>query len=846
MRIKNYFLFILIAIFFFQGVDLPAQVPATWQTRGVGGGGALFFPRMNPANVNEFYVACDMSEMFHSTDFGNSYSQIHFTKLPAMNVSTYEFTNNSNIAYSNYNDGNEGYPVKTTDGGATWNPLPGFNSSLGGIYAMKANYNNPNQVLLNYYADIYFSNDGGNVFSLVRHAANNGVGIIMGGVFIDGLNIYIGTNEGLVYSTNGGTSFSLMTTSGIPAGQVLWNFAGAKAGNTTRFVCIIAATADVYNGLMPYDYYNFPTGVYTMDNANGTWVSSSAGINFSNDFVMYCGMAENDINTIYLGGSDAALSAPLVYKSANGGTSWSKVFQSTNNQNIFTGWSGYQGDKNWSWGETCFGITVAPNNSNRVMFGDFGFVHLTANGGVAWKQAYVLTADEHPMNAPTPQHLTYHSIGLENTTCWQVHWQDANTVLAAYSDIGLIRSTDAGVTWGFTYTGLSVNSTYRLVKHSNGTLFAATSAIHDMYQSTRLADNPLDNTDSQGKLMYSQDNGATWFQMHLFSHPVFWLALDPNNINRAYASVIHYSGGSGVGGIYQCNNFLSLGFSTWTLLPDPPRTQKHPASIVVLNDGKMVCTFSGRRNSSGTFTNSSGCFIYDPVANSWSDVSDPGMYYWTKDIVVDPYDATQNTWYVGVFSGWGGPPNGLGGLYKTINRGASWTKLTGSQFDRVTSITFHPSIQDEIYLTTETQGLWRSVNINSATPSFTLVNSYDFRQPERIFFNPYNPSQIWASSFGNGMKVGDISTGVAATDSENSSIEIFPNPAISEFTIHNSQFAIKRVEIYDVVGAKVFDEFQTYKDDNQIINVARLKEGLYFVKIRGEKQFEIRKLIIAR
>ena len=32
------------------------------------------------------------------------------------------------------------------------------------------------------------------------------------------------------------------------------------------------------------------------------------------------------------------------------------------------------------------------------------------------------------------------------------------------------------------------------------------------------------------------------------------------------------------------------------------------------------------------------------------------MYYWTKDIVIDPNDASQNTWYAGVFSGWGGTP----------------------------------------------------------------------------------------------------------------------------------------------------------------------------------------------
>ena len=60
--------------------------PASFKPKGLGGGGALFFPKINPGNDNEFHIACDMSEMFHSTDFGNSYSQIHFSKLTSLNI----------------------------------------------------------------------------------------------------------------------------------------------------------------------------------------------------------------------------------------------------------------------------------------------------------------------------------------------------------------------------------------------------------------------------------------------------------------------------------------------------------------------------------------------------------------------------------------------------------------------------------------------------------------------------------------------------------------------------------------------------------------------------------------
>src|SRR5581483_9183499 len=70
-----------------------------------------------------------------------------------------------------------------------------------------------------------------------------------------------------------------------------------------------------------------------------------------------------------------------------------------------------------------------------------------------------------------------------------------------------------------------------------------------------------------------------------------------------------------------------------------------------------------------------------------------------------------------------------------------------------TSCAINPLNANELYLTTETDGLWYSGNINSATPTFAQVAGYPFRQPERVFFNPYNPAEMWVTSFGNGIRV---------------------------------------------------------------------------------------------
>lgn len=797
--------------------------PSSFAPRGIGGGGALFSPSINPGNTSEFYIACDMSELFHTTDYGLSYSQVHFTEFQGGHNSKVCYTSTAGTLYSISYINDIGTPVKSTDNGATWNTLPGNPDPFSDVYTIDVDYSNANRVIISTYGEIYFSNDGGATFTQFHTAANNGAGNVVGGVFFDGNNIYAGTNDGVLVSTNGGSTWSTATITGLPANENIWSFCAGKSGNTTRFFCLTGDVNDLYVGLQGSDYWGFFRNVYTCDFGVTNWTAASNGIVTNTDFPMFIDMANNDINTVYVAGSNSS-SEPNIMKTTNAGGSWTHVFNASGNQNIVTGWSGQGGDRGWSYGECPFGFDVAATDANYVVFGDFGFAHKTSNGGTTWQQAYVNTSDQHAANANTPTGASYHSIGLENTTCWQVHWINSTDMWSCYSDIRGIRSTDGGQSWSFNYTGQTANSSYRIAQGSNGTLYMATSGVHDMYQSTRLQDAQLDATDAAGKILYSTNNGATWQTLHTFNHPVYWIVIDPNNPNRAYASVIHYNGGSGAGGIYRCDDLNNLAGSTWTLLSNPPRTEKHPASLNVLNDGTLVASYSGRRNGSGTFTASSGVFTYNPTSGNWTDVSDAGMYYWTKDVVIDPNDPSQNTWYAGVFSGWGGPPNGLGGLYKTTNRGVSWTKLTGTTLDRVTSCTFNPNNANEIFVTTETQGLWMSSNINNASPSFSLVNSYPFRQPERVFFNPNNPAEMWVTSFGNGMKMGMLTT-TGMPEFAEEEISVYPNPASDYFVVNGKQDEV--LSVYNSTGEVVMQ--RVMQEGKNEIDVRSLAEGMYFV-----------------
>ena len=113
---------ILIAVF---ACGQAGAQPVQWQPRGIGGGGSLFSPSINPAKEDEFYVACDMSQLFHTEDFGLSYEVVDFRQIEASNNSAVRFTRNSNILYSVTYANDMATPVKSIDAGSTWSSLPG-------------------------------------------------------------------------------------------------------------------------------------------------------------------------------------------------------------------------------------------------------------------------------------------------------------------------------------------------------------------------------------------------------------------------------------------------------------------------------------------------------------------------------------------------------------------------------------------------------------------------------------------------------------------------------------------------------------------------------------------------
>lgn len=739
--------------------SLMAQ-PQSWLAKGIGGGGALFSASISPTQPDEVYITCDMSQLFHSNNFGKSWDQIHFNQIQTSNTRTVvRFTSNPKIQYTlNKSVSDVVTPMRTTDGGNTWKPLKSDPTS-GDAYTLWSDMDSTKRLLMSDYRNLYYSTDGGDTWVKKYSAPRL---LYVAGTFWDGRNIYVGIDRGLLVSTDNGQSFGYEQRRFPINTDAMVTFAGAKQDKKLKFFCVTLGLDDVQADVTGASFPNYQH-VLMLDNNSPSWEVMETGIEIT-DKPFFVSMAVNNTNVAYLAGGSSN-GVPIVLKTTNGGNNWVSVLKTNMNENIFTGWQGHRGDREWSYDEYALGFAVCPTDPRRLIITGLGFPHVSTDGGANWFQAYVWTKDENDANAITPRGKSYHSIGLENTTNWQLTWADPNTMIASFSDIKGIRSTNSGNTWHHCYNNISTNSVYYVAKHSNGNLYAAYSSVHDLYQSTYITDARIDN--GKGGVLISTDNGLSWSLLHDFQFPVVWLATDPKNREVMYASVAH----STRGGIYVTKNLSAGVNSTWTKLAAPPRTEGHAFNIQVLKDGALLATYSARRTTA--FTQSSGVFLSTDAGNTWQDRTDiPNMGYWTKDVVVDIFDNNQNTWFAGVWSGYGGASNNKGGLYKTTDRGVTWSLLLdlpsrASNTNRVTSCAINPNNTNEMYVTTETDGLWFTNNLRSNKPTFRQLTEYPFRQPERVFFNPYIKDDVWVTSFGNGMKSGVLGTTSVENNSNN-------------------------------------------------------------------------------
>ena len=359
--------------------------PSNWQAVGPfthtnsgswsSGQGRVNIVHVDPSNANTIYLGAPAGGIWKSTNNGSTWTPLT-DELPQIGVSGIAVDySNSNVIYiaTGDKDAGDSYSVgvyKSTNGGLTWNPtgltFTDINSRAGDIVIHPTN----NQILwCATNAGIFKSINAGLTWTNVR-AGNFSQGTIRlkpG----DPNTVYAVSNNRFFRSTDGGTTFS-MITSGLPtsSGRLLLDVTPANA----NYIYILSATTGsgfqgIYrsiDGGTTFTARNTTTDVFESSQA---WYDLALAVSSTNAEEIYTGCLN-------------------VWKSTSGGTSATKI----NNWSNPSGPSythadihylGFHGTKLFA--GTDGGIYVSENNGDN-------FTDLTA--GVQISQYYKIAVSK--------------------------------------------------------------------------------------------------------------------------------------------------------------------------------------------------------------------------------------------------------------------------------------------------------------------------------------------------------------------------------------------------------------------------------------------------------------------
>ncbi len=733
-------------------LSLFAQ-PTRFESRGMGGGATFHSLSIAPTMPYTLRVSGSSSQMFSSTDLGNSWNAYsHRTIAGGSSAGTVTFTSNPQILYAISEQDGDYIPVRSSDGGKTWSAIN--DPTFGGAYYIHADPASTNRLIVSDYIDAYFSSDGGANWTIAISEMSDGAdGCYIAGVLFDGTYIMIATQAGIYTSDDDGLTFIKDSFYDFPKETGIIAFTYGASGNLYRLACLTGPIEMLYPGITPDEITTYDD-LYVMDVINGQsgdWISRKNTLPAS-FLPNHLSMAMNDPTRLYLAGTSAS-NEPMIIRSSNGGNTFASIFNSVNNANISTGWIGSGSNWDWTYAGTPMTFSISSKNAQILAMGDYASLHISTNGGDSWKQAYLKSEDENPQNRLINQSATYRSNGLEHSTVHDILHVDSNIVIAGMDDGGLMRSSDNGISWRRVNIPSRFSTCYAL-EMSGDMIYAAVSSLSSLYSIGKISDVFINNAPSA--ILQSSDKGNTWTITQEFPSPISGLCIDPQNPNRLYAGLAH----STQGGIIVNDNVSSGG--SWKNLSNPPRTEGHPHTIKALKDGTLIASFTARRNGT-ELTQSSGIFSSNDGGKTWTDLSIDAMKTWSTSLSIDPHDPYRNTWYV---TTWSDPTNvndNSGGVYRTTNRGRNWSRIVTLPMNngyagRVNACEINPAQQGQLYIATETHGLYLSQNASASNPtSGELANIFPARSSRTIAFKPNAPWELYIGTDGNGLRFGSSS-----------------------------------------------------------------------------------------
>lgn len=720
---------------------------------------------------------------------------------------------------------------KTTDAGATWNPV--FDDqemlSIGDIeiskndtdivWAGTGEVNAGGGSLAYDGSGMYKSDDAG--LTWVSKGLLN-VGSI-GKVLIDPNDdnrLYVGamgplfrndSNRGVYRTTDGGTTWEQKLFVSDSTGII------DMAIHPSSGDIIYAASWERIRRPNFRQYGGETSGLYRSVDGGDTWLEMTNGLpsNPTDKGRISIAISQSNPNVLYARYANASGSIQGVYRTADGGDTWIQV-NSSQLTNVGFHW----------WFR---GIYVDPSDENTIYNVDFE-VQKSTDGGNSWFVAFPgVHVDQHALAFNTmvaggvllgnDGGLYYSSdngassvkdVTLPITQFYRFHVdaQNDSKIYGGAQDNSTSRTTTGGLSdWNIIYGG---DGFQPLVDPTNTNVIYALSQGGNLGKST-----------NNGVTFNGATNGISGGDRKNWDTPI---TFDPGDSQTLYY---------GANRLYKTTNAAA----NWTAispdLTDGPYSGNLTFGTIISIDVSPI-----HSDLIYVGTDDGNVWVTQDGGNNWENISATLPDRWVTKVLASREDL--NTVYVTLSGYRYGEDNGH--VYKSSNQGASWTDISTGLPD----IPVNDIVQDvngNLYLGTDigviasgNQGTsWEVLGDNMPSVVVTDLHIHEASQ------------YLYAATYGRSSYKLDLTAVVLGAEESafNNQVLIYPNPASEVVNISMPDSSEKfSVIIYDQLGRQILQKNFSEENTQLQLSTEAFPQGLYYVKITQGKSQTTQKLLI--
>ena len=711
---------------------MPVDREANWTEHGpnnVGGRSRAIMFDPTDATNKKFWAGSVSGGLWYTDDITASppaWESVNgFWENIAITTMAYD-PSNTDIFYVgtgegwNNSDAVQGAGIfKTWDGGNSWELLPSTFSndafryvqkivvgSNGFVYAATRGYEWLS-------GGVYRSTDAGNNWTQVLTGSNEhpkaaDIEIAADGTLYASLGIHY--SDGLYKSVDNGDNWTKVNngSNGFPDDGTITRIEIAIAPSDANKIYILGSGGDGSNDIM---------AILRSDDAGANWTSLAMPLNENNNhftrgqswYDLIMAVSPTDANTVYAGGID-------LHKSTDGGFSWNMV-------------------SHW-WGNDLpevhadqHAMTFRPNDSQYMVYGNDGGIHLTEDGGSTFSHrntGYNVTQFYSVAMHPTEGEFYFLAGSQDNGT---QQFQNASGIVSTLQATGgdgafcFIDQDNAD----YQITSYVYNQYY--LSENGGSNF---STITSLSESGRFI-NPADY-DNNANILYSAHNADSIFVVNVLQN-----------------------------GIDITTDFLTIPLGN---------TASHLRVSDFTDNTIFIGTGSGKVFKVINANNSTNA-----VATEITGLSFPNGYVSCIEL-----GDSENQILV-TFSNYG-----VSSVWETLDGGSTWAEKEGNLPDMpVRWAVYNPNNYNEVLLATEL-GVWSSIDFNAGTPSWSPSNT-GLANVRTDMFQIRADNLVAAATHGRGLFTSDSfqRIPVASISTDTISVNINQGTTTQEsFTISNT------------------------------------------------------------